>query len=247
MAGGKKSITRLAKPDSSTRSDIPPERLPAAELAPENVLGGMAATREQSAAKSPEESTLTPPAPAGPDDIEGLDRMLASAGVTEEKRKGVLTAVKDLMRLAKTRAERLFFWRTETDGGMNLPRPSIVGRHLHDEKMTENRKHLRVHPNQVFLEIHKNGSHHLSDTDKKHLRPELTRRESQAAASHFIKHFTRRVGLLKRLGYVDVEDKNVWLTKSGAKVFKAWPWWLSRDDEVEPRLDSEPSAKKRLT
>jgi hypothetical protein len=97
----------------------------------------------------------------------------------------------------------------------------------------------------VYSDIHKKAPHHLTEAAKKHLKPPTNKIESSAAASYFNKGIKPRIALLKKFGFVDQDETNIkkfWLTKPGTKLFKGWPWWTSRDDDREPRLDSEPDA-----
>jgi len=169
--------------------------------------------------------------------------MLASAeSLSSEQRKGFYAwFTKNLARrttLSDTQARRETLWAMET---LSQPRASIFGRYLHDNKVTGDHKLLKIFPTEVYEEISRKGAHHLEDTAKKH----LTSSNSSAKASYCSKGVLPRVTLLLVGKFVTGDSKKYWLTSLGARVFNRWPWWSSRDDDREPRFDSEPSPPPR--
>jgi hypothetical protein len=223
--------------------DISPEKLHAEDIAPETLPLGMATLRQQSDAKDAEEASAEHPMPAGTVEIEELSRMIASAESLEQKRNLLARGLAKQKSLGEVEGRRATLWAMEE---LRTPRASIVGRHLHDHGITENRKHLNVHGFEVYQEIHKQAPEHFSEACKKHLKANeapASRKESSRASSYIIKDFKRRIELLLRLGYLAPDGKRFWLSTLGAKVFNCWPWWSTRDGEENPRLDSEPPSK----
>ena len=223
--------------------DTPPEKLHTPEIVPDVLPQGIAIIRQQSDAKDAEETPAAHPGPAGSDELEELDRMLASAeSLSSEQRKGFYAwFTKNLARrttLSDTRARRETLWIMET---LSQPRMSILGRYLHDNKVTSDHKLLKILPTEVYEEIFRKGPHHLDETAQKH----LASSNSRERASYCSKGVLTRIKLLLTGEFVTGDSKKYWLTSLGARVFNRWPWWSSRDDDREPRFDSEPSPPPR--
>ena len=220
--------------------EISPEKLQTPEIAPDSLPQGMAVVRQQSDVKDAEETPTAHPMPAGPDEFEESDRMLASAESLDEKKTFFRSELAKHKSWGAIEGRRSTFWSMES---LAPPRASIVGRHLHDHAITENKKHVRVHGFEVYQEIHKQAPHHLSEAAKKHVKcaqAPIAPSESKAAASYFIKDLKRRIDLLFRLKFLERDGNRFWLNTLGARVFNRWPWWTSRNDDEDPRLDSEP-------
>jgi len=233
-------MARKQATSAEVTPEMAPERLQSQEIAPVELAQGMAIVRQQSDVKDAAEMPAAHPMPPGPDEYEEVDRMLASAGTVEEMRTLFRRELPKQKALGATEGGRAFFWLMET---LALPRASIVGRHLHDHGITENKKHVHVHGFEVYHDIHKRAQQHLSEAAKKHVKCSLAPanlKESKAAASYFIKDLRRRIKLLADRGLLQQEGDQFWLNAVGARVFHRWPWWSSRDDDDEPRLDSEP-------
>lgn len=219
--------------------EIAPEKLQALEIAPDLLPQGMAVVRQQSDVKDADETPAAHPRPAGSDELEELDRMLASAeSLSGEQKKGFhVWFTMNLARrttLSDTQARRETLWKMET---LSQPRASIVGRYLHDNKVTGDYKLLKIFPAEVYEEISRKGAHHLDDTAQKH----LASSNSRAKASYCSKGVLTRIKLLLTGEFVTGDSKKYWLTSRGARVFNRWPWWSSRGDDKEPCFDSEPS------
>jgi len=233
-------MARKQATSAEGRPEIAPEKLQALEIAPDSLPQGMAVVRQQSDVKGAEETPTAHPMPAGPDEFEESDRMLASAESLDVKRAFFRREFAKQKFLGATQGGRAFFWIMEA---LALPRASIVGRHLHDHGVTENRKHVHVHGFEVYQDIHKKAPHHLSEPAKEHVgraNAPASGKESSAAASYFIKDLSRRIKLLAGQGLLEQEGDRFWLNTLGARVFNRWPWWTSRNDDEDPRLDSEP-------
>lgn len=233
-------MARKQATSAEVTPEMAPERLQAPEIGPEELAQGMAIVRQQSDVKDAAEMPSAHPMPPGPNEYEEVDRMLASAGTVEEMRALFRREFPKQKALGATEGRRAFFWIMEN---LSLPRASIVGRHLHDHEITENKKHVHVHGFEVYQDIHKKAPHLLSKAAEKHVKcaqAPTNPKESKAAASYFIKDLKRRVQLLVARRLLEKDGDRFWLNELGARVFNRWPWWSSRDDDDEPRLDSEP-------
>jgi hypothetical protein len=220
--------------------EISQEKLQALEIAPELLPQGMAVVRQQSDVKGAEEIPTAHPMPAGPAEFEECDRMLASAESLDEKKVFFHKQLARQKLLGEIEARRASFWSMEP---LTLPRASMCGRYLNDERINENRKHIHVHEQVVYGELFKRAPHHLSEAAKKHVKcaqAPTAPSESRAAASYFIKDLKRRIDLLFRQKFLERDGNRFWLNTLGARVFNRWPWWTSRNDDEEPQRDSEP-------
>ena len=233
-------IARKQTTSAKGSPEIAPEKLQALEIAPDSLPQGMAVVRQQSDVKDTEETPTAHPMPAGPDEFEESDRMLVSAESLDEKKTFFRRELARQKSLGEIEGRRASFWSMEP---LTLPRASICGRYLHDERINENRKHIHVHEQVVYGELFKLAPHHLSEAAKKHVKcaqAPTAPSESKAAASYFIKDWKRRIDLLFKLKFLEREGDRFWLSGLGARVFNRWPWWTSRNDDEDPRLDSEP-------
>lgn len=233
-------IARKQTTSAKGSPEIAPEKLQALEIAPDSLPQGMAVVRQQSDVKDTEETPTAHPMPAGPDEFEESDRMLVSAESLDEKKTFFRRELARQKSLGEIEGRRASFWSMEP---LTLPRASICGRYLHDERINENRKHVQVDEQVLYGDISKHAPHHLSEAAKKHVKcaqAPANPKESKAAANYFIKDLKRRVELLFKSRFLQRDGDQFWLNALGARVFNRWPWWSSRDDDDEPRLDSEP-------
>lgn len=258
MPRRKKAAAR-SRPDAAISSTgVGPEKLEAKDVAPETILQAVAIVDEQSAAADITESAPAHPSPPAPDDLAAIDRMLAGAESIEDQRKIFMEilAKKDLDHLEK---ERRLFWVSEQ---LHLPRASILARCLHQLGYAGSKEGKPLKYDEVYSRIQTDAPHHLGEAATKHLKPDTVSeptkeseppgerrpkrdKTSARAASYFLKDLARRITLLIDQRYFAKEGSR--LTNAGERVFNRWPWWSSRDDEAEPRLDSEPVTQRKRT
>jgi hypothetical protein len=134
---------------------------------------------------------------------------------------------------------RTFLWQTERrevehkDSKYHLPRPSIVGRALHDLGAF-GKTHWQV-AGEIFQEIKAKGPDHLNDLIKTYLTNYVDSDgiKNKDTAGKLKKQLTPRLEILLRRAWVDTGGKGCWLTPRGKELFNGWPDYRVQDDDFE--------------
>jgi hypothetical protein len=134
---------------------------------------------------------------------------------------------------------RTWLWQFERreaehkDSKYHLPRPSVVGRALHDLGAF-GKTHWQV-AGEIFQEIQAKGPDHLKDVIKNYLTDYVKPDGSKDTdiAGKLKKQLTPRLELLLRRAWVDTAGKGCWLTPRGKEIFDGWPDYRVQDDDFE--------------
>jgi hypothetical protein len=139
----------------------------------------------------------------------------------------------DRIKQAEIEAARMQLWATEwwesdhKQSSRRPPRPSIIGRAMHELQTNANGGALT--PAAVFEQIEKRGSHHLPETVRELLRKYRTsgigtKNKKDASGKLGTDLRARLRGLVTGLLATD-EKGDLRLTPRGLLVFKGWPDW----------------------
>ena len=232
-----------------------PELRPGNGVAEERISEVILATRTYSESQTAEAAPLpaapTPPAPESP---EAIRAQAAEQEVIE------LQAKLELERAEKTRAnetanktaylngERAMLSRLEPTVLRVLPRPSHVGRALHDVKAFS--KNAKIGYTHVYQHLASQKPKLLSKSllkAAKSLAVRTRRKRSNNNSSALTKNMAFRYKFLSdRLGcakHVKLRAVTVyWLTSKGQELFNGWPEWVAADHAASaaPRLRKQP-------
>jgi hypothetical protein len=146
--------------------------------------------------------------------------------------------VEKLTRLRQT-DWRVFLWQSERreaehkDSKYHLPRPSIVGRALHDLGAF-GKTHWQV-AGEIFLEIQAKGPGHLKDLIRNYLTDYVKADGSKDTdiAGKLKKQLRPRLEILLKRNWVEIGGKGCWLTPRGKELFNGWPDYRVQDDDFE--------------
>ncbi len=155
----------------------------------------------------------------------------------------------DRIKQASVNAERRQMWATEwweddhRSSVRTPPRPSIVGRAMHELQTATNGKALK--PAGIFEHIEKRGAHHLPSTVRELLRKYKTSgsgTKKKDASGKLGTHLHDRLkGLVAGLLALDKKG-DLRLTDRGLLVFNGWPDWSVRGDDIECQGRAEYTA-----
>ncbi len=173
---------------------------------------------------------------------QGMNDLHAKFGAvpkaSETKITGEITT--NALTKATTEERRRTLWGTERrekepqQSKDHLPRPSIVGRAMH-ELQTTTKVPTSIKPEMVLRCVQKNGPHHLSTIVLGLLsryKPEGAKVDADVSGK-LGKQLTPREAPLILLHLVAAENGKRWLTPIGLATFDGWPDWEVRDDDFE--------------
>jgi hypothetical protein len=169
---------------------------------------------------------------------EGLSLVLAKVPDPPDAKKVEARAFEMFTKLRQT-DWRVFLWQSERreaehkDSKYHLPRPSVVGRALHDLGAF-GKTHWQV-AGEIFQEIQAKGPDHLNDLIKTYLTNYVDSDgiKDKDIAGKLKKQLTPRLELLLRRAWVDTGGKGCWLTPRGKELFDGWPDYRVQDDDFE--------------
>jgi hypothetical protein len=134
---------------------------------------------------------------------------------------------------------RTWLWQLERrqteheDSKYHLPRPSIVGRALH-ELGAFGKNHWQA-AGAIFQEIEVKGPHHVKQVIKKYLkayvRPDGSK--DKTISGKLGDQLAPRLEKLIRKYWVETGKKGCWLTPRGKEIFDGWPDYGVQDDDFE--------------
>ena len=169
---------------------------------------------------------------------EGISLLLSKASDSVDPQEIKELAFEMLTKLRRT-DWRVFLWQSERreaehkDSKCHLPRPSIVGRALHDLGAF-GKTHWQV-AGEIFQEIQAKGPDHLNDLIKTYLTNYVDSDgiKDKDIAGKLKTQLTPRLELLLRRAWVDTGGKGCWLTPRGKELFDGWPDYRVQDDDFE--------------
>lgn len=202
----------------------------------EGIPETLAVTRLVSDAQAGDAATPVAPMPPEPGSV--AERQL------DEARQEILQ-LKKAMELSQARlinagkatrlnGQREMLWKLETATIRGLPRPSQVGRAMHDLRAFQEKK--GVDYSDVYGRLADVVPSPLPTNLNRHVETlrdsSVPREKSTTATSALSRHFgARRKTLVERLGYAQWKKtgstSRSWLTALGKKLFKGWPDWGS--------------------
>jgi hypothetical protein len=170
---------------------------------------------------------------------EGLSLFLAKVPDPPDAKKVEALALEKLTKLRQT-DWRVFLWQSERreaehkDSKYHLPRPSIVGRTLHELGAFE--KNRWQVAGEIFQEIKAKGPHHLktpliTDYLKAYVKPDGSK--DTKIAGKLKLQLDPRLEILLRKSWVATGKKGCWLTPRGKELFDGWPDYRVQDDDFE--------------
>ena len=241
-------------------SELRPGNGVAEERIPELTLATRTYSESQTAEAAPLPAAPTPPAPESPDAIRAqaaeqkvIELQAELELETAEKTRGNETANKT----AYLNGERAMLSRLEPTVLRVLPRPSHVGRALHDVKAFS--KAAKIGYTHVYQHLASQEPKLLSTRllkAAKSLAIRTRRKRSNNNSSALTKNMASRYKFLRdRLGcaaHGKLRAVTVyWLTPKGQEFFNGWPEWVAADhaapatppvSETAPSDATEPNA-----